>query len=205
MLGINPVVFSSGAYLDVRTSLEWFYSICTHNSIDPKQFVKTCEMVMNRWKPKRNAILLYGEKNCGKTLLMQSICSSVIFYANITTMTGASSFEFADAVGARCILLNEPNINDRTVEMVKNVLEGCPATVDVKYQSGCVLDKTPVFITTNKNPICQTACNSIHEPALNARMIRFNMKSFPLLKDCDAMLNPLMWITLLKEHGTTVA
>ena len=133
--------------LSPEESLSWFHKWCEFQGIEEHELVENIHRVMNRMSPKKNCICFYGPPNSGKTWMARSICESVVYYCNISTMTGNSSFEFAEAQLQRAILLNEPCITDKTVELVKNLLEGERCTIQIKHKSDQSLERTPIIIS----------------------------------------------------------
>jgi hypothetical protein len=62
-----------------------------------------------------------------------------------------TSFPLNDAPGKRVILIiNEPDIRDRRIELVENIMEGQDAAINVKNQRGVTLPRTPLIFCSNK-------------------------------------------------------
>lgn len=192
--------FAEESCLDVDASLVWFDKIMEFNKIDPSTFVNDCFKVMEKILPKKNSIIILGPPNSGKTLVMSSLCKSAIFFSSCQNFTGNSSFEFQEMISSRCALINEPMITDKTIETMKNVLEGNPTNVDKKYHSAQLLPRTPCFITTNASLCYYTSNRAINKEAIIARCFSYNFNTFPELKDCEAQLHPLMWLSLYDKY-----
>ena len=69
--------------------------------------------------------------------------------AEIQNMDMTNSFFLQAAENVRAILVNEAMITDATVELFKNIVEGQPVSVPVKYKSDYNLPRTPIVITSN--------------------------------------------------------
>ena len=192
--------FNSLNPLSVEESVAWFHRMMDHNNIDPEEFVNNCYSVMNRSSMKRNSILLLAPPNAGKTLLLSSLCRSVMYFAQCQNFNGKSNFPFQDMLNSRCALINEPMITDDTVETFKNVLEGQDVAIDVKFKTGQLLPRTPCFIASNQNLVFYTKSPSVNLPAIKARCFFYSLKAFPDLIDCKSNLNPFMWKSLLDEY-----
>lgn len=186
--------------VSLEDSLKWFSKWCKHQNIQEHELVENVHMVMNRMAPKKNCICFYGPPNSGKTWLARSICESVVYYCNISTMTGNSSFEFAEAQLQRAILLNEPCCTDKTVELVKNLLEGERCTIQIKHKSDQSLERTPILIATNQPLAAYTTHRKVNEEAFKVRMIRYDVKAMAELKDCPGSLHPRMWRSLFDAY-----
>lgn len=192
--------FNSLNPLSVEESVTWFHRMMDHNNIDPEEFVNNCYSVMNRSSMKKNSILLLAPPNAGKTLLLSSLCRSVMYFAQCQNFNGKSNFPFQDMLNSRCALINEPMITDDTVETFKNVLEGQDVAIDVKFKTGQLLPRTPCFIASNQNLVFYTKSPSVNLPAIKARCFFYSLKAFPDLIDCKSNLNPFMWKSLLDEY-----
>lgn len=186
-------------FLSVEDSLHFFETICTHNSINREKLVREVFTVCNKLLPKRNALSFIGPPNAGKTLLADSIVKSFVYFGSLQNMNGLSTFEFAPAMHQRVLLVNEPRITDKTVELFKNILEGHNVSIDEKFKAPQVLERTPVIIAGNNNLVLFTTQREINLAAVRARCYWYEMKPCDELKNCHAGLNPRMWITLLQE------
>lgn len=186
-----------GRFMNVAESSAWILKILKFNSIDPKQFILDAYNVVNRINPKVNCLMLHGEPNAGKTLIGNSIVESCVFYSVISQMSGKSSFEFQDMLLQRIVLINEPKITDLTIELFKNICEGQSITIDCKYRSAQSLPRTPLVCATNANLTFYTTNRSTNEKAINARVYRYNLKTFPDLVSCYAQIHPYAWKGLI--------
>ena len=188
-------------YLPVEESVEWLHRILEFNAIDPKDFVTKVHNVMNKSLPKRNAILILGAPNAGKTLVAESITASAIISETLSTFNGKSSFEFQPMLMKRAVLLNEPKITDGTVELLKNVLEGATVSIDAKYKSGQALSRTPIVIASNQNLTYYTTARTTNLVAFQARCYQFDLRPFEDLAQCAGKLHPYMWQSLISRYA----
>lgn len=179
---------------DCKEGFEWLEKILYYNGIDQLQFYADVFDIMDKVRPKINTLFLKGPANAGKTLIAESIARASIFYCNIQQFQKGKNFLFMDAVGKRCCMINEPRITDEHAEVLKNVLEGAAVHVDVKFQSGQMLQRTPVVIATNHDlSMYLQHTKHINEEAYRSRMIRHELKTFSDLKDLRYALHPGIW------------
>ena len=85
-------------------------------------------------------------------------------------------------------------------EVLKNILEGCPTHVDVKFKSGQMLQRTPVVITSNLElgTYLMTG-KEVQQKAFDKRCIRYRWKGFEALKECMLALHPGLWFLAAKR------
>lgn len=180
--------------LEPKESFEWLKEILTFNNIDHGDFFGNVFDIMDKRLPKINTLMLKGSANAGKTLICESIARACIFYCNIQQFAKGKNFIFMDAVGKRCCMINEPRITDEHAEVLKNVLEGAATHVDVKFQTGQMLQRTPVVIATNHElSMFLQQTKAQNEAAYRSRMIKYELKTMPRLAECKYQLHPGLW------------
>ena len=194
------VVYPDAFYYDVDTSIIWFRRILTHNKIDETAFIKCVENVMNKSEMKLNSVWLCGATNAGKSLLCNSIVESARFFSNIMEFDERTAFPLNDAPGKRVLLINEPVIADKRIELIKNIMEGQDVAINVKHKKGISLPRTPLIISSNKD--LWHYCPSEKQAILN-RCYSFKCGTMPELVDCTKKLHPLLWKTLIETHTST--
>lgn len=192
--------FHDPRYLSVPDSITWFEFICKHNQIDPAEFFDKLCTVIDKKEMKRNAVILESEPNAGKSLIMNSVAESCVYYAAINNFTGKSSFEFAELMNQRVGLVNEPCVTDLTVETLKLIFEGAPTSIDVKYKSSNVLQRVPLLVTTNQNFVFYTTAQTTNKAAFAARSYHYRMYTCPDLVHCKGALHPMMWKKLYEDR-----
>ena len=190
----------SSSYLPVEESISWIERILTFNGIEISSFVKSVHNVANKVLPKKNALLIIGKPNAGKTLICESIVNSFVMFETLSTFNGNSAFEFAPMLMKRAVLMNEPKVTDKTVEILKCILEGITVSIDAKYKSGQVLQRTPIFVATNENLTFYTTARSTNLAAFKARCFEYTLKPFEELIDCNGKLHPLSWLSLVDRY-----
>lgn len=198
---ISLDAFSTSEYAPVDVSIQTFNSLLEHNNINVKEFVNNVYNVINKNLPKINTIILYGEANSGKTLLLNSIAKSCLYYSAIQQFAGKSQFEFAPFADQRVVLINEPLVTDVTIETVKNLMEGQTVEVDKKYSAPVKIERTPLLISSNTLIHNYLVLHKEHaEKAIKARSFIYTMKTCKMLKDFPFQFHPTMWKALINEH-----
>lgn len=114
-----------------------------------------------------------------------------------------STFEFAPAYGISRIGTSQRAyaLLIRSIELFKNILEGHPVSIDEKFKSPQVLERTPIIIAGNNNLVLFTTQREINLAAVQARTYWYELKPCDELKACHAGLNPRMWLNLLSEFN----
>lgn len=188
--------FNDSSYLSIEESVDWFHKIMEHNSISPREFVERVQSIVDKEYPKINTLLLLGPPNAGKTLIANSIVRSCIYYISPQSFEGTKGFEFEAFLNARIALVNEPRITDKTIETMKNIFEGQPVNIDIKYKPSQEGSRCPCICTSNQNLCFYTTARTVNHQALVARCFTFDFANMPQLVECKGQLNPSMWKTL---------
>lgn len=153
-----------------------------HQKLKSKQideFVRGIYQVAAKKTYKKNGFWIFGIPDSGKTYLLRSFIDAYFkdVWGSVDT---SSNFMFGNCTNKRVILFEEPFVSDKHYDMFKNILGGAVTPVDVKYQTAVHMQRTPIFLTSNK-PLW---INSIHdEAATMARVFRFN---FNIIVDYDS-------------------
>lgn len=193
--------FSSSEYAPIDVSIQKFTELLEFNDIQPKKFVNNVYNIINKNLPKVNSLILYGQANSGKTLLLNSIAKSCLYYSSIQQFAGKSQFEFAPFADQRVVLINEPLVTDVTIETVKNLMEGQTVEVDKKYSAPVKIERTPLLISSNTLIHNYLVLHKEHaDHAIRARSFIYTMKTCPMLKDFPFQFNPAMWKSLVNEY-----
>lgn len=116
-----------------------------------KNFILNLFKVVERKSGKRNVFAVIGKSNSGKSQLMETFVRA--YFGNCfgtPTNNPRSGFPWGNCINCRVLLWEEPYILDDNYEDFKKIGGGQATTVDVKYQSHCELEPTPVIVTSNK-------------------------------------------------------
>jgi hypothetical protein len=114
-------------------------------------FASTIQRVFDRENGKKNAIVLIGPSNSGKSQLMNSLLNLIAPRGLARPNNNPRDvFQFSSCLNARAILWEEPYISIDNIETVKLILGGDVASIQVKYQDPQFMHQIPTFITTNR-------------------------------------------------------
>lgn len=185
--------FKTDKYYDVETSLIWLSKILEFNNINKEEFVSNVKKVVDKIEMKKNSFWLFGDTNAGKSLIANSIVESCRFYANIMEFDEHTSFPLNDSPGKRILLINEPSIGEKRIELIKNIMEGQEVAINVKHAKGITLPRTPIIFCSNKT---LWHYKPIEMPAIMNRCYMYTLSTFEELIHCEKKLNPLMWNVL---------
>lgn len=177
-------------YYSIDESFELIKRVMEANKIKMKTFVQDVTDLLDRKRPKLNCLWLHGSTNAGKSYIARSIAKLCMLYHEIPS--GSSRFMFMDCVSKRLIVMNEPFLDETSIEQCKQVMEGNGCFTPVKNKADQWLKPTPVIITSNT---LLWQFNSQAKGPLLARCFPGyrNMTSCDFLKDATKDLHPL-WL-----------
>lgn len=170
------------------------------NQIKPLQFFEDVYKVMDKKQNKVNTLILIGPPDTGKTTIAESIAKACVYYCNIQRFSKGQAFPFMEAVGTRCIMINEPCITDELVETLKNICEGCPCHVDVKYAKGQMLMRTPVIVAGNHDLAMYVQKDrNTAQRAFDSRSIKYKISHGHGKKTLPGKFNPGLWYYVARD------
>jgi hypothetical protein len=183
-------------YLDRNDSWNWIERIAKHNNWDIDKFVQDVVDLLDMNRKKVNTLWLHGASNAGKSLIARSLAQLAVLYHQVPP--GSNRFMFQNCCGMRLIILNEPILDESSIEAMKEIMEGTGCYVPVKQKNDAYLKGTPLIITSNTY---LWALNQQAKTALLARCFQgyTEMSNFSQLRECDRELNPL-WLTVGIAH-----
>lgn len=113
----------------------------------------------------------------------------------IACVNKTSTFPFEHLYGKRMGIINEFNCHPDQVDMVKGLFEGDKVLVNIKYKNLSELERTPIYITTNKDFFMDFDAQTGN--AFKQRMIiSKNWRHAPFLRDLAAYPHPMAWAIL---------
>lgn len=176
---------------------------CSHQGIDPRQFCDDMIALLDKKERKRNALIMEGAPNSGKTYITHSMQKACVFFGEVCQGMSGYAFMWQDCVNKRLIVLNEPYFDNAIIEQLKIVLEGTGTFVHKKNCGDEYLRPTPVIITSN-NPVWSQCPNA--EEAIRARVLRYygNLKPCDFLKNVRKDLHP-RWLPILSQRYARAA
>lgn len=139
--------------------------------------------------PKVNTINIIGPPGSGKTYFVECIAKQCWFVGRCeSSINKFSSFPFEHLMNKRMGIFNEFNCSPSFVDIMKEIFEGSSTAVNIKYLQKTVLERTPIFITTNNRWVEDHHHHA--RVAFEQRMFSHNWQSQPWLKNLDGYPHP---------------
>lgn len=191
-------------YLSVDDSISWFLRILEFNNINPFAFITDLVEIIDRKKPKKNTLWLWGPPNCGKSLIINSIGDSLCYaFRGDQPDAKEARFVYAGLATARVGILNEFKVYPNTADKCLLLLEGADVVNDVKNKQPVNIQRTPLLISTNGLLWDGLASRDLATkvPAITQRVTRYNLATFQDLAECDGNFHPHMWPSMIHKYN----
>lgn len=186
--------------LSVEDSIAMFSKWCVHQKLDIKQFVTDIWATVDKWHPRKNTLLLYGQSETGKSWLGDSLGQSLgTCFNNGTFNRQTSTFAFQDIIRKRGARVEECSISAEHVENIKCLFGGQAFDVNVKFKSAGKVQRTPVICTTNKLPWVYVPDS---RQALEDRCYRYNINQ-RVNFSVGGSIHPKAFLVLGMYYGVT--
>lgn len=118
-----------------------------HQGLDVEETDYIFYMWITQIHTKKNTIVLQGPSNTGKSAFIRGL-KGVMSCGEIVN---GQVFQFEGLVNKKLGVWEEPLISAEAAEKTKQVLEGMPTAIPVKYKKPHQLPRIPIIITTNHN------------------------------------------------------
>lgn len=195
----QKIFFSSFDYGTIEESIIWIDELLRFQFDEDlesiQHFLNSLVDVLDKRLPKLNTLCVKSQPSAGKNFFFDMIFAIVQNYGQFGSANKNNNFAFMEAPNRRVILWNEPNYESALTELIKLILGGDPYTVRVKNQPDQHVKRTPVIVLTNNH------VNFMHEIAFNDRIVKFNWKPAPFLKEIDCKPYPLTFFEILKKYN----
>lgn len=196
----KPVYYARhpGHYLDVDSSIAFIDKLLrwqTTSEEDLVNWLSIVHSVMERELPKCNSVYITSPPNSGKTWFVDMLTAFYINVGQVNNFNRNTAFPLNDCVNRRVLVWNEPNVEPSAFETIKMLLGGDPCPANVKYQSGHIITKTPVIITSNSRILDST------DPVWSSRCKFWNWRPAPFLKNIDGYPHPMAWPGILNKYN----
>ena len=106
-------------------------------------------LLLTHQSEKQNCISIVGERDAGKSYLVESLADLCITYGNTTVMNKTDNFCMSSLVNKKLITLDEVTFDSIYAEKLKLLFSGNPCTVAVKYENAVEISRTPVIAMAN--------------------------------------------------------
>ncbi|UOH27067.1 nonstructural protein 1 [Galliform chaphamaparvovirus 13] len=132
---------------------EPIHKILLFQGIEPTKFDTAFHTWITKKDPKINTLVLIGPSNTGKSQFISGLKACVSW----GEIVNGQSFNFEGLIGNTLGVWEEPLIGPELAEKCKQIFEGMPTAINVKYKRPHTLPRTPIIMTTNHHPwrFCQ--------------------------------------------------
>lgn len=165
-------------YMDVVKSQAIFNAWCGEQTISPRKYAMTMQLLLGEQSYKKIGLYLQGRPNSGKTALTNNMwaCMGQTVLGRITKET----FCFQDCAGKKLIIGEEIALNEANVDRFKDLLSGGTLMCEIKNKAPGPC--TPKIVLMNSN----------NEYTLNlsrqsGEQIKVRIYSYPGLKVTQAL------------------
>jgi len=176
---------------------DFFNSWFRLQNIEPITFFACVSLIMDRRLYKKNALLLRGTSNSGKSLMVR-----LLFQNYPCTFLGRSGetspFHLQPLLSKPLAIFEETRITPATIDDFKMVFGGESLDVDVKGSDHETLTRRPCILTCNQ-PLAST-CAEEDVVALSNRIITFVCDT-PLTKQLPFELTQAHLVYFLNESN----
>jgi hypothetical protein len=147
------------------------HPLFTVNNINIPLFFSHFIAIHSMALTKINSLILQGPTNTGKSLLLHLLLSDT-FPTRIARERDKSNFHL-DQLPNATLVFEEPIIDPTTIGTWKLLLEGAPVPTDMKHTDKELINRLPIFITTN-HPIWNWVSTD-DIPPLKQRTLTFHL------------------------------
>ncbi|XP_074602247.1 uncharacterized protein LOC141855938 [Brevipalpus obovatus] len=163
------------------------------------RFITKLFNIVEKRIPKKNAMVVVGPPNCGKSYFFDAVCSMFWNVGALKNMVRGEPFPFNDVPNRRICIWNEPNVVSGAMEDLKMLFGGDPLVCNVKFSPFTQVMRTPIIVTSN-NQIIQE-----NNPAFKTRCYFEYWKTCPMLKEHKMKPYPMaMFYVFAKYHCFTM-
>ncbi|UOH27039.1 nonstructural protein 1 [Galliform chaphamaparvovirus 7] len=127
---------------------EAIHKVLLFQGISPSFFDQVFHSWIQKTDSKRNTICIYGPSNTGKSTFIAGLKACVPWGECVN----GNNFNFEGLLGSVIGVWEEPLIGPETAEKFKQISEGMPTNIPVKYKKPQLLPRTPIIMTTNHWP-----------------------------------------------------
>jgi hypothetical protein len=130
-------------------NVSWLSSLFRINNIKIEDFFSKFLAVHSMNITKINSIVLEGPTNTGKSLLANILLTDTK-PTRIARERDKSNFHLDQLPNSTAVIFEEPIIDQTTIGTWKLLLEGAPIPTDMKHADKELIDRLPIFVTTNQ-------------------------------------------------------
>lgn len=195
----TPKFMYSMQYGTLAESVTWIDDLLKYQFNDDDElickFLNSIVDVIDKKIPKLNTIILHGPPSSGKNFFFDMVLAICLNYGQLGQANKNNLFAFQEAPNKRVLLWNEPNYESVLTDTIKMMLGGDPYVVRVKNQGDAFVRRTPVIVLTNN------VVGFMVELAFKDRVVKYNWKAAPMLKDIDVKPYPMAFFEILNKYN----
>lgn len=195
----KPSFIASMVYGNREESLEWIEELLKFQFDDDEerivQFLHSLVDIIDKNIAKCNTICIISPPSAGKNFFFDMIVAILLNYGQLGQANKNNNFAFQEAPNKRILIWNEPNYESALTDTIKMMLGGDPYTVRVKHGMDTHVRRTPVIVLTNN------MVPFMVDTAFNDRIVKFDWKAAPFLKDIECKPYPLSFFDLLNKYN----
>jgi hypothetical protein len=130
-------------------NISWLNKLFSINNISVEDFFSKFLAIHSTNITKINTLVLQGPTNTGKSLLANILLSDTK-PTRIARERDKSNFHLDQLPNSTSVIFEEPIIDQMTIGTWKLLLEGAPIPTDMKHADKELINRLPIFITTNQ-------------------------------------------------------
>jgi hypothetical protein len=157
-----------------QENIEWIQQLFVSNGINIDNFFSDFILIHTTAITKINTLVIEGPTNTGKSLLINLLLSDT-HPTRIARERDKSNFHLDQLPNATAVVFEEPIIDQTTIGTWKLLLEGAPIPTDMKHADKEIINRLPIFVTTN-HPIWNWVSTEDIAP-LQQRMFIYKLTS----------------------------
>jgi hypothetical protein len=132
-----------------QQNVTWLNQLFTSNNIDIAEFFSRFIVIHSTDITKVNTFILKGPTNTGKSLILNLLLHDTK-PTRIARERDKSNFHLDQLPNSTSVIFEEPIIDQTTIGTWKLLLEGAPIPTDMKHADKEIIERLPIFITTNQ-------------------------------------------------------
>ncbi len=144
---MQHVTYDSSINTEIQE--EYIKLLFDENKINFSYFCAWMIIVMDKHIHKVNTLILSGNPNTGKSMLLNLFTNGLV-KAFVTRTGDATQFHLQNCLDKRILLFEEPRITPVSVDDMKLLLGGEIFDIQIKHSDPENLIRTPVLVSTNK-------------------------------------------------------
>jgi hypothetical protein len=130
-------------------NVSWLTKLFRSNNINIPHFFSHFLAIHSMNITKINSFILQGPTNTGKSLLLNILLTDAK-PTRIARERDKSNFHLDQLPNSTSVIFEEPIIDQTTIGTWKLLLEGAPLPTDMKHSDKELINRLPIFITTNQ-------------------------------------------------------